>query len=164
MHLAIRKADNEVMNDRQSGNLSLEAIVSQFGGQPDDYELIDVPPAQEGAAMRARYISYDGENFSIDERTLIQIAGMQITVTSGWAQANECLISDVIIDILLDSENNRELEIEIVKDDETGEIQIVRHLWLEMEDKGDLPAAKSFITSILRISIPAGTTDLEEVM
>ena len=163
MQLAIRKADNEVMNDRQSGRLNLEAIAKQFGGMPEDYELVEVPSEMEQTVIRARYISYDGNNFSIDEGELIQISGMQITVTGGWVKGNERMMDDVVIDIPLDSENNRELEVEIVKDDLTESIEVVRHLWIETEDKADLPEGKSLLDSILRLRIPAGTTDLGEV-
>ncbi len=164
MELAIRKSDNEVMNDRQSGKLSLAAIAQQFGGQPDDYELVTVPLEQEEPAIKARDIRDDGQNFTIDDRELIEIAVMQITVTTGWVRGNERLTDDVIMDIPLDSENNRELEIEIVKDDVTGDIEVVKYLWLDTEDKGDLPTGKTFISSILKMSVPAGTTDLMEVI
>ena len=164
MQLAIRKSDNEVMNDRQSGKLSLAAIASQFGGQAEDYKLIEVPSEQESAAIKARFISCDGQNLNIDERLLVQITGMQITVTAGWVRGNERLTDDMVMDIPLDSENNRELEIEIIKDDVTEDIEVVKYLWLETEDKGDLPADKTFISSILKMSIPAGTTDLTEVL
>jgi len=163
MQLAVRKTDNEVMNDRQSERLNLEAIAKQFGGVPEDYELVEVPPGLEQVVMRARYISYDGSNFNIEEGELVQISGMQITVTAGWVKGSERLMDDMVIDIPLDSENNRELEIEIVKDDLTESIEVVRHLWLETEDKADLPEGKSFIDSILKMRIPAGTTDLREV-
>jgi hypothetical protein len=164
MQLAIRKSNNEVMNDRQSGKLSLAAIASQFGGIAEDYKLIEVPSEQKSAAIRTRFISYDGQNLNIDERPLLQITDMQITVTAGWVRGNERLTNDVVMDIPLDSENNRELEIEIVKDDVTEDIEVVKYLWLETEDKGDLPTGKSFISSILKMSIPAGTTDLTEVL
>jgi len=163
MQLAIKKSNNEVINDRQSGNLNLAAIAQQFGGNVADYEIVDVSPEFESSVMKARYISYDGQNFNIDERPSIEISGMQITVAAGWVKGNERLLADTAIDIPLDEESNRELEIEIVKDDTTEGIQVVRHLWLETEDKGDLPAGKSLISSIVRLSIPAGTTDLAEV-
>jgi hypothetical protein len=163
MELAIRKSDNEVMNDRQSGKLSLPAITQQFIGQPDDYELVAVPLEQEEPAMKARYISFDGQSFSIDDRPLLEISGMQITITAGWVRGNERLTDDVVMDIPMDSGNNRELEIEVVKDDATGDIEVVKYLWLETEDKGEMPSGKSFISSILGLSIPAGTTDLTEV-
>jgi hypothetical protein len=164
MQLAVRKSDNEVMNDRQSGKLCLTAIASQFGGAAEDYKIVEVSAEQQDAAIRARSIGYNGENFTIDDRELIEISGMQITVTAGWVKGNEKLTSDVVMDIPLDSDNNRELEIEIVKDDVTGDIEVVKYLWLETEDKGEIPSGKTFISSILRMSIPAGTTDLTEVI
>ena len=73
------------------------------------------------------------------------------------------MTDDVVMDIPMDSENNRELEIEIVRNDATEDIEVVKCLWLETEDKGELPAGKTIISSILRMGVPAGTTDLMEV-
>jgi hypothetical protein len=166
MQLAIRKLNNEVMNDRQlDGILHADKIASQFGGVAEDYEIIEVPAGLIPDVKKARFIEYDGENFTIvDTRPLLIIEGLQITITAGWMRGNERLLDDAAIDISLDSENNRELEIEVVRDDVTEDIKVVKYLWLETEDKGDLPTGKSFISSILKMSIPAGTTDLTEVL
>lgn len=166
MQLAIKKSNNEVMNDRQlDGILHVDKIANQFGGVAEDYEIIEVPVGLMPDVKKARFIEYDGENFTIvDTRPSLIIEGLQITMTAGWVKGNERLLDDAVIDISLDSENNRELEIEVVKDNVTEEIQVVEHLWLETEDKGDLPTGKSCISSILKMSIPAGTTDLTEVL
>jgi len=51
MFLAKRKSDGKIMNDIQTGKIKLKNIVSQFGGEISDYELIEVPKDIQSQAL-----------------------------------------------------------------------------------------------------------------
>jgi len=84
MKLAVRKKDNQVMNDIQDNLNTLKGIVAQFGGREEDYLLLDVPPEiLEKEALRPPAIKLDDG---------------KILLTRGWVRGNEWRDKDEEVD------------------------------------------------------------------
>lgn len=74
------------------------ACAKMFGGVPEDYRTIDVPPEQEADFKSARDMTVSGDVLTIDTRPLYYIEGSVITVTKGWVKLAHKLAEDDITD------------------------------------------------------------------
>ena len=103
MKLAVRKKDNQVMNDIQDNLNTLKGIVAQFGGREEDYLLLDVPPElAEKIRKGVRYIKFDGKRFILEKEALrppaIKLDDGKILLTRGWVRGNEWRDKDEEVD------------------------------------------------------------------
>jgi hypothetical protein len=103
MKLAVRKKDNEVMNDIQENLNSLKGIVAQFGGEELDYLLLDVPSELAKKIKNGtRYICFDGKGFIVKDENLrppeVKLGDGRLLLTKGWVNGNQLRANDEEVD------------------------------------------------------------------
>lgn len=71
-----------------------DRFITNAGGNPATYDVIQVPPDEISQALAARYITFDGQNLTYDLNPIYSIVGSVIAVYSGWVKGNERLMAN----------------------------------------------------------------------
>jgi hypothetical protein len=118
--LKFRREEKEWFDRRKA------SLVKQFGGVPEDYEPIEVPPGDEPYVFQARHIIHDPEEgLKYDVRPLIIKEKGAITVTAGWMRGNERLKEDDTTDFKgFGNTENQDVAVAVYRKNSTSEIEV----------------------------------------